>query len=285
MHAFSHTLICMHYFLKFTSIVYAYVKVKYNEKGYQTMRLENRVAFITGAGRNLGRAIALVFAEEGASIILNDFIEENALSVVAEIKKLGGQAVAVPGDVSDPREVEAMLERGVAHFGKLDILINNAGCTQHVSVTDMSDADWDRILRVNLTSVFYCCRAALKYMIPNNYGKIVNVSSISGKQGGGVWGAAHYSAAKAGVMGFTKTLAREVAQYNITANCVVPGVISINISDQERLAAKAKAAQNVPLGRQGTPEDVAKAYLFLASDDSSYITGEMLDVNGGLYMD
>lgn len=249
------------------------------------MKLENKVAFITGAGRNLGKAIALTFAKEGAKIILNDCIVENAESVVREISAMGGEAIVVAGDVGDSKAVDAMIEKGVEHFGKLDILINNAGCTQHVSVAEMSNEDWERIIHVNLTGVFYCCRAALKYMIPNQYGKIVNVSSVSGKQGGGVWGAAHYSAAKAGVMGFTKTLAREVAQYNITANCVVPGIISIDIPDQVRLAAKAKAAEKVPLGRQGTPDEVAKAYLFLASDDSSYITGEMLDVNGGLYMD
>lgn len=249
------------------------------------MRLENRVAFITGAGRNLGRAIALEFAREGAKIILNDYIAENAESVVREIEQMGGEAFAVPGDVSDSEAVRAMFEKGVAHFGKLDILINNAGCTQHIAVADMPDEDWDRIIKINLTGVFYCCRTALKYMIPNHYGRIVNVSSVSGKQGGGVWGAAHYSAAKAGVMGFTKTLAREVAADGITANCVVPGVIAIDIPDQVRLAAKAKAAQNVPLGRQGKPEEIAKAYLFLASDEASYITGEMLDVNGGLYMD
>ena len=249
------------------------------------MKLENKVAFITGAGRNLGRAIALEFAKEGAKIILNDCIPENAQSVAHEIETMGGQAIAVAGDVGDATAVEAMMAEGVGHFGRLDVLTNNAGCTQHVSVADMKNEDWERIIHVNLTGVFYCCRAALQYMIPNKYGKIVNVSSVSGKQGGGVWGAAHYSAAKAGVMGFTKTLAREVAQYNITANCVVPGVIAIDIPDQTRLAAKAKAAERVPLGRQGKPEEVAKAYLFLASDDSSYITGEMLDVNGGLYMD
>lgn len=249
------------------------------------MKLEDRVAFITGAGRNLGRAIALEFAKEGAKIILNDYIAENADLVVKEIEDMGGEAYAVAGDVGDSEAVEKMIERGVKHFGKLDILINNAGCTQHVEITDMNDSDWDKIIRVNLNGVFYCCRAALKYMIPNNYGRIVNVSSVSGKQGGGVWGSAHYSAAKAGVLGFTKTLAREVAKYNITANCVVPGVIAIDIPDKARLAAKAKSAENVPLGRQGRPEEVAKAYLFLASEDASYITGEMLDVNGGLYMD
>lgn len=249
------------------------------------MKLENRVAFITGAGRNLGKAIALEFAKEGAKIILNDYIAENADLVVREIEDIGGEAYAVAGDVSDSKAVEEMIEKGVKHFGKLDILINNAGCTQHVEVANMSDLDWDRIIRVNLSGVFYCCRAALKYMIPNNYGRIVNVSSVSGKQGGGVWGSAHYSAAKAGVLGFTKTLAREVAKYNITANCVVPGVIAIDIPDKARLEAKAKSAENVPLGRQGRPEEVAKAYLFLASEDASYITGEMLDVNGGLYMD
>ena len=249
------------------------------------MRLENRVAFITGAGRNLGRAIALEFAKEGAQVIVNDFIAENAEAVVKEITEMGGEAFAIPGDVSDSKAVDEMLAKAVEHYGKLDILINNAGCTQHVEVKDMNDEDWDRIIKINLSGVFYCCRAASIYMIPNNYGRIVNVSSVSGKQGGGVWGAAHYSAAKAGVMGFTKTLAREVAKYNITANCVVPGIIAIDIPDKVRLAAKASAAERVPLGRQGRPDEIAKAYLFLASDDASYITGEMLDVNGGLYMD
>lgn len=250
-----------------------------------TMKLENKVAFVTGAGRNLGRAIALQFAREGAKLVLNDMVAENILSVQHEIETLGGEAILATGDVGDSIAVDKMVQTGVDHYGKLDILINNAGCTQRVSTLDMLDDDWDRIIRTNLTSVFYCCRSALRHMVPRRYGKIVNVSSVSGKQGGGVWGAAHYSAAKAGVLGFTKTLAREVAKYNITANCVVPGIIAIDIPDQKRLEAKANAAKNVPLGRQGLPDEVAKAYVFLASDDSSYITGEMLDVNGGLYMD
>lgn len=249
------------------------------------MRLKGRIALVTGSGRGLGEAQALRLASEGADVVINDLIMENAQAVCEKIRAMGRRSIAVYGDVSNSTDVDKMFERVIAEFGHLDILVNNAGCTQHVSVHDMTDQDWDRIVRVNLYGPFYCSRAAIRYMIPRQYGKIVNISSVSAKRGGGVWGAAHYSAAKAGVIGFTKALAREVAQYNITVNAVAPGIIRIPLQDDKRLAAKEAAAQQVPMGRQGRPDEIAAAVAFLASDDSSYITGEIMDVNGGYYMD
>lgn len=248
-------------------------------------RLKGRIALVTGAGRGIGQSIALRLAQEGASVIVNDIILKNAESVAENIKKIGQDSLAIYADISKPEDVRQMFEQIKTRFGSLDILVNNAGCTQNVSVLEMKDEDWDRILKINLYGVFYCSKAAIKLMIPNNYGKIVSISSVAGKQGGGVWGAAHYSAAKAGIIGFTKKLAKEVAQYNITVNAVAPGVIEIPIENKKRLKVKADVAKKTPIGRQGRPEEVAAAVSFLSSDDSSFITGETINVNGGLYMD
>ena len=248
-------------------------------------RLNGRIALVTGAGRGIGQSIALRLAQEGASVIVNDIILTNAESVAENIKKMGQESLAIYADISKPDDVRQMFEQIKTRFGSLDILVNNAGCTQNVSVLEMKDEDWDRILKINLYGVFYCSKAAIKLMIPNNYGKIVSISSVAGKQGGGVWGAAHYSAAKAGIIGFTKKLAKEVAQNNITVNAVAPGVIEIPIENKKRLKVKADVAKKTPIGRQGRPEEVAAAVSFLSSDDSSFITGETINVNGGLYMD
>ena len=248
-------------------------------------RLNGRIALVTGAGRGIGQSIALRLAQEGASVIVNDIIKKNAESVAENIKKIGQDSLAIYADISKPEDVRQMFEQIKTRFGSLDILVNNAGCTQNVSVLEMKDEDWDRILKINLYGVFYCSKAAIKLMIPNNYGKIVSISSVAGKQGGGVWGAAHYSAAKAGIIGFTKKLAKEVAQNNITVNAVAPGVIEIPIENKKRLKVKADVAKKTPIGRQGRPEEVAAAVSFLSSDDSSFITGETINVNGGLYMD
>ena len=248
-------------------------------------RLKGRIALVTGAGRGIGQSIALRLAQEGAGVIVNDIILKNAESVAENIKKIGQDSLAIYADISKPEDVRQMFEQIKTRFGSLDILVNNAGCTQNVSVLEMKDEDWDRILKINLYGVFYCSKAAIKLMIPNNYGKIVSISSVAGKQGGGVWGAAHYSAAKAGILGFTKKLAKEVAQYNITVNAVAPGVIEIPIENKKRLKVKVDVAKKTPIGRQGKPEEVAAAVSFLSSDDSSFITGETINVNGGLYMD
>jgi len=248
-------------------------------------RLNGRIALVTGAGRGIGQSIALRLAQEGASVIVNDIILTNAESVAEDIKKMGQESLAIYADISKPDDVRQMFEQIKTRFGSLDILVNNAGCTQNVSVLEMKDEDWDRILKINLYGVFYCSKAAIKLMIPNNYGKIVSISSVAGKQGGGVWGAAHYSAAKAGIIGFTKKLAKEVAQNNITVNAIAPGVIEIPIENKKRLKVKADVAKKTPIGRQGRPEEVAAAVSFLSSDDSSFITGETINVNGGLYMD
>lgn len=250
-------------------------------------RLENKIAMVTGAGRGIGQAIALAFAREGADLIVCDLSRDNLKETAEKIRALRRNAICAEADVSDSAAVKRMFAESVAEAGRLDILANNAGRTFHGKVAEMTDEDWDMILRINLNSVFYCCREALKYMTPRNYGKIVNISSVSAKQGGGVWGAANYAAAKAGILGFSKTLAREAAPHNITVNVVAPGVVEIPLPspDEARLAAKDATGKRAPLGRQGRPEEIADAFVFLASDESSYITGETLDVNGGLYMD
>ncbi len=249
------------------------------------MRLDGRVALVTGSGRGLGKGTALELAKEGADVVINDLNMDDANAVSREIIGMGRRSMVIKADVSNSKEVDAMIDKIVAEMGKLDILVNNAGFTQHVSLVDTTDEDWDRMMRVHVYGCFYCSRAAVRHMMKQKYGKIVSLSSVSAKRGGGVWGATHYSTAKAAIIGFTKSLAREVGQYNIMVNAVAPGVIKIPISDPNRLAAKEAAGKSTPLGRQGEPIEIAKSILFLVSDDSSYITGEIMDINGGLYMD
>lgn len=249
------------------------------------MRLAGKSALVTGGGRGIGRAIALRLAGDGADVAVLDIIGENAENVAGEIEAIGRRALAIVADLTCSAQVNAAIAKVEQEFGGIDILVNNAGVTQNVSVVDMTDEDWERIVNVNLRGTFYCCRAVLPGMMRRAYGRIVSISSVSAKQGSGVWGAAHYAAAKAGVIGFTKALAREVAQYNITVNAIAPGVIQIPIADERRRKAKEEAAARCPMRRQGRPEEVAAAVAFLASDDATYITGEIMDVNGGLYMD
>jgi len=243
--------------------------------------LEGRVAIVTGASRGIGRAIALRLARLGAKVVVNYRSSQvEAEAVVEAIEKAGGEAVAVQADISIAPDAGRLAKAALDVFGRVDILVNNAGITRDTLLVRMSEADWDHVLDTNLKGAFHCTKAVLRPMMRQRYGRIINISSIAGVRGNA--GQTNYSAAKAGLIGFTKSLAKEVGSRNITANAVAPGYIetelTADLSDGIREAAQEMAA----LGRIGTPEDVAGAVAFLVSDDAGFITGEVLQVDGGL---
>lgn len=248
---------------------------------------ERRVVLITGAGspRGIGRSIALYMAGEGYDVAVSDMDLDGAKSVAEEIKAMGRQATAIQANVTDEADVAAMVEDAIKDLGQIDVLVNCAGITQPVTVLNTTLEDWNRILNVNLTGTFLCSKAVLPHMQSRKYGRIVNISSVSGKRGGGVYGGAHYSAAKAGMLGFAKALARECVLDGVTVNSVCPGLIATDIrkglSDEKERATW----KTIPMERPGTPEEVAHAVAFLASEGASYITGEDIDINGGSHMD
>ncbi len=252
------------------------------------MRFKNRIAIVTGAGskRGIGRTTALTLARDGADVVVGDLDLQGAEEVVDKIKALGRRSFAVQTDVSKQEDVSRLVQRVIDQFGRIDILVNNAGITQPIKVLDMTEADWDRIITTNLKGTFLCSKAVLPAMIKQGYGRIVNLSSVSAKRGGGVFGGAHYSAAKAGILGFAKALAREVAAYGITVNSVAPGLIATDIrGGLESPERQKEISRDIPCQRLGTPEEVAAAIAFLASEEAGYITGEEIDINGGSHMD
>jgi NAD(P)-dependent dehydrogenase (short-subunit alcohol dehydrogenase family) len=255
------------------------------------MLLKNRVAIITGGAKGIGRGIALKFASEGCAVVVNARHIEAAREVAREIKALGRKSIAIKADVSRADEVNAMVARAVEEFGKIDILVNNAGGTglaKDSAIEDTSEKDWDRIVDINLKGQFLCCRAVVPYMKKARYGKIVNLSSMGAIQPPAP--IVHYHAAKGGVLSLTKNLAFELAPFNITVNSILPGPIKSEffnemlkaMTKKEGEAFLAMLVRKVPLGRMGTPEDVAGVALFLASGLSSYVTGEAICVGGGL---
>jgi 3-oxoacyl-[acyl-carrier protein] reductase len=246
------------------------------------MRFENRVALVTGGGQGLGRAISLQFASEGAAVAVVDLNPDTAQSVADEIHSAGGSAIALQANVVDFEQAEATIKEAIDRLGKLDILVNNAGITRDNLLMRMSEADWDAVLAVNLKSVFNYSKLASKAMMRQRYGRIISVSSVAGIAGNA--GQTNYSASKAGVIGFTKSLAREVASRNVTVNAVAPGFIPTQLTDTVPDEIKESSLKQIPLGRWGTPEDVANAVTFLAQEESGYITGHILSVDGGMVM-
>lgn len=243
--------------------------------------LSGRIAIVTGAGQGMGRAVALTLAERGATIVVNDVRREAAERVAEEIRSGGTEAMTIEADVIDSASVHAMVEQTVATYGGVQILINNAGVLRPTKVAEISEAEWDWVIAVNLKGTFLCSQAVLPAMKAAGWGRIVNFSSTAGKNISTV-GGAHYTAAKAGILGFTRHLAKEVAADGITVNSVCPGLIDTEMVratiDDERTAAYARS---FPIPRLGLPEEVAELVAFLASDRAAYITGASLDINGG----
>lgn len=251
------------------------------------MDLNNRVAIVTGSGsqRGIGREIAGTLSSLGASVVIADMNQEGVDSVVKEIQHAGGKALGLVLDVTSEASVDQLVSKTLAEFGRIDILVNNAGISQKVTVEDMTLDDMKRIFNVNMFGLFLISKAVLKPMKGQGYGRIISLSSVSGKRGGGVFGGAHYSASKAAVLGFSKNLAREVAKDGITVNCVAPGLVNTDIwKSMPEEIAKA-VIDSIPMGRPGETKEIASTIAFLASEEASYITGEDIDINGGSHMD
>ena len=244
---------------------------------------ERRVAIVTGATRGIGRAIAAKLAVDGFNIVVNYRGEEEpANSLVDELRQHGSEARAIRADITNAEDVAGLIEGAIAAFGKLDVLVNNAGITRDTLLMRMSEEDWDAVLTTNLKGAFLCSKAAIRPMIRQRGGSIVNLTSVIGLVGNA--GQANYAAAKAGLVGFTKSLAREVGSRGITVNAVAPGFIETRLTDVLSDELKARAIEQIPLGRFGAPDDVAGAVAFLVSPAARYITGHTLSVDGGLFM-
>lgn len=248
------------------------------------MSADQRVALVTGAGQGIGVEIARLLAETGAAVAVNDVIAERAEESAAAIEAAGGRAAAVPGDVSQPEGAEAIVAATEERLGAVDILVNNAGICTRGRTWELPIEDWDRIIAVNLRGTFLMSRAVVPGMMTRGWGRIINISSVAGKMGGLLVSSA-YAASKGGVLAFTKSLAREVAGKGVTVNAVCPATVAVGMSDQFTPEEQEWMAQSIPLGRLAEARDIAAAVAFLASDDAGFITGEAMDVNGGLLMD
>src|SRR5580693_3574764 len=244
--------------------------------------LKDKVALITGASQGIGRATSLALAEAGAKVAIAARNTEKLASLAAEIAAAGGEALSVPMDVADPAQVKAAFQQLLAKFGKLDILVNNAAITRDTLALRMKLEDWDAVLRTNLTGAHLCIQQALGAMLKQRAGRIINISSVVAETGNA--GQANYVASKAGLIGLTRAIAVEVASRNITVNAIAPGFIDTPMTAPLSQELKDKMKSMIPLGRFGSEADVAAAIVFLASDEAAYITGQVLDVNGGLYM-
>jgi 3-oxoacyl-[acyl-carrier protein] reductase len=246
------------------------------------MSLSGRVAFVTGASQGIGRACAAKLATHGATVVCAARNQEKLNELVSEITAAGGQASACALDVTDEEQVKAAIKATLAQFGKIEILVNNAGITRDQLVVRMKRTDWDAVLSTNLTSAYLCTQQVSRSMMGQRYGRIINIASVFGQMGQS--GQANYSASKAGLIGLTMAIARELGSRNITCNAVAPGFIETAMTEVLGADFKENAAKQIPLGRVGSPEDVASAVAFLASDEASYITGHVLSVNGGMLM-
>lgn len=248
-----------------------------------TTSLENRVAVVTGGSRGIGRAVALELAKRGAAVVVNyNKSPEAAQKVVEQIQTGGGKAAAFQADVSNIEQAAALVKFAVDTYGDLHILVNNAGITKDTLIMMMSEEDWDVVQDTNLKSTFNCSKAAVKHMMRKRYGRIITMASVAGQMGNA--GQTNYSASKAGQIGFTKALAREVASRNITVNAIAPGFVDTEILNSVPPEMLEAAMKFVPLGRKGQPEEIAYAVAFLASDQAAYITGQVLGIDGGMAM-
>ena len=246
------------------------------------MKLEGRVALVTGASQGIGHACALALAREGATVAVAARNQQKLDELVGQILAAGGKASAFVIDVADEEQVKSGIKSALAHFGKIDILVNNAGITRDQLVMRMKRADWDAVLNTNLTSAYLCIQQVIGSMLKQRWGRIINVTSVFGQIGQA--GQANYAASKAGLIGLTMAMAREVASRNITCNAVAPGFIETSMTAALSEEFRQSAVKTIPLGRVGSPVDVASAVCFLASEEASYITGHVLNVNGGLLM-
>jgi 3-oxoacyl-[acyl-carrier protein] reductase len=246
------------------------------------MSLSGRVALVTGASQGIGRACALKLASAGAAVAVAARNQEKLDALVNEISGTGGKAAAFVVDVNDEEQIKSAIKAAIVQFGRVDILVNNAGITRDQLVMRMKRADWDAVLQTNLTSAYLCIQQIMSSMLKQRWGRIINITSVFGQMGQA--GQANYAASKAGLIGLTMAIAREVGSRNITCNAVSPGFIETAMTATLGDEFKQTAAKQIPLGRVGAPEDVASAVAFLASDEASYITGHVLNVNGGLLM-
>ncbi|MBU7005482.1 3-oxoacyl-[acyl-carrier-protein] reductase [Phosphitispora fastidiosa] len=246
------------------------------------MVLRGKTALVTGAGRGIGRTIALRLAESGADVAVVDLSQESVAEVAAEIRNLGQRALELSGNVTVADEVDNFVKKAVAEFGRIDILVNNAGITRDTLLLRMKEEDWDTVLNVNLKGTFLCTKAVSRIMMKQRYGRIVSISSVIGLMGNA--GQANYGASKAGIIGFSKSVARELGSRGITCNAVAPGFIETQMTDALPEDMKKELINQIPLGRIGNPQDVADAVLFLVSDAASYITGQTIAVDGGMVM-
>jgi 3-oxoacyl-[acyl-carrier protein] reductase len=246
------------------------------------LKLAGKVALVTGGAQGIGKAVALLLARNGADIVISDINLEKAEETAKEVQALGRKALATKVDVATLGDVEKMVEAILTQFGKVDILVNNAGIARDKLILRMTEEDWDAVLNINLKGTFNCTKAVVRHMSKQRSGKIVNIASVVGEMGNA--GQGNYAASKAGVIGFTKTIAREFAQRGINVNAIAPGYIETPMTDALPDKAKEELKRLIPMDRLGKPEDVAEAVLFLVSEASSYITGHVLNVNGGIYM-
>jgi 3-oxoacyl-[acyl-carrier protein] reductase len=246
------------------------------------MTVSGRIALVTGASQGIGQACALKLARSGATLALAARSQDKLQQLVSQIEAAGGKAAAFPLDVSDEEQIKSTFKAVIAQFGKIDVLVNNAGITRDQLVMRMKRGDWDSVLNTNLTSAYLCTQQAIGSMLRQRWGRIVNITSIFGQMGQA--GQANYAASKAGLIGLTMAIAREVGSRNITCNAVAPGFIETAMTSNLGDDFKQNAVKMIPLGRVGSPEDVASAVAFLASDEASYITGHVLNVNGGMLM-
>jgi len=249
------------------------------------MRLKDKIALVTGSSRGVGRSVALAFAKEGAKVVVNySSSEKAAMEVVDKIKEMGSDAIAVKADVAKKQDVEALVNAGIEKFGRIDILVNNAGFTRPALLVNMTEEQWDAVVDIHMKGTFLCSQAVAKHMIEQKSGKIINVASVAGVVG--TVGQVNYSAAKGGIISMTKSIARELARYNICCNVISLGVVETEMTEKIRTDEKLKEIylNRILLKRFAKPEDITPAFVFFASDDSNYITGQLLCVDGGYGM-